>query len=45
MGYSGFEWGDYVSVAERRPAHGAMRITGLDGNRHTVETTALPLQP
>jgi PAS domain-containing protein len=32
-----------IAFAERRPAHGAMRITGLDGERRTVETTALPL--
>ena len=32
-----------IAFAERRPAHGTMRVTGLDGERHTVETTALPL--
>ena len=32
-----------IAFAERRPAHGTMRVTGLDGTRHTVETTALPL--
>lgn len=32
-----------IAFAERRPAHGTMRVTGLDGARHTVETTALPL--
>jgi len=32
-----------IAFAERRPAHGTMRVTGLDGSRHTVETTALPL--
>lgn len=32
-----------IAFVERRPAHGAMRVTGLDGTRRTVETTALPL--
>jgi PAS domain-containing protein len=32
-----------IAFAERRPAHGTMRITGLDGRKRTVETTALPL--
>ncbi len=32
-----------IAFAERRPAHRAMRVTGLDGERHTVETTAIPL--
>lgn len=32
-----------IAFAERRPAHGTMRVTGLDGTKRTVETTALPL--
>ncbi|HZR93002.1 MAG TPA: hypothetical protein VFA44_11425 [Gaiellaceae bacterium] len=32
-----------IAFAERRPAHGTMRVTGLDGRKRTVETTALPL--
>lgn len=32
-----------IAFAERRPAHGTMRVTGLDGTKHMVETTALPL--
>jgi PAS domain-containing protein len=32
-----------IAFAERRPAHGTMRVTGLDGKKRTVETTALPL--
>jgi PAS domain-containing protein len=32
-----------IAFAERRPAHGTVRVTGLDGSKHTVETTALPL--
>jgi len=32
-----------IAFAERRPAHGTMRVTGLDGQKRTVETTALPL--
>src|SRR5581483_2975963 len=32
-----------IAFAERRPAHGTMRITGLDGRKRTVETPALPL--
>ena len=32
-----------IAFAERRPAHATMRITGLDGNRRTLETTAFPL--
>lgn len=32
-----------IAFTERRPAHGTMRITGLDGEERTVETTALPL--
>ena len=32
-----------IAFKERRPAHGKMRVTGLDGGKRTVETTALPL--
>jgi|SRR5262245_30548129 PAS domain-containing protein len=32
-----------IAFEERRPAHGQMRVTGLDGGKRTVETTALPL--
>jgi PAS domain-containing protein len=32
-----------VALLERRPAHGALRITGLDGQRRTVAVTAFPL--
>lgn len=32
-----------IAFAERRPAHGTMRVTGLDGSKREVETTALPL--
>ncbi len=32
-----------IAFTERRPAHGSMRITGLDGEERVVETTALPL--
>ena len=32
-----------IAFAQRRPAHGTMRVTGLDGHKRTVETTALPL--
>jgi PAS domain-containing protein len=32
-----------IAFAQRRPAHGTMRVTGLDGQKRTVETTALPL--
>lgn len=32
-----------VAVAQRRPAHGAFVIHGLDGRRWHIETTAIPL--
>jgi PAS domain-containing protein len=32
-----------IAYAERRPAHGKMRITGLDGKRRTIEATVFPL--
>jgi hypothetical protein len=32
-----------TALAERRPAHGAFWIRGLDGKQHYVEVTALPL--
>lgn len=32
-----------VAVAERRPAHGAFWIRGLDGTRRHIEATAFPL--
>jgi PAS domain-containing protein len=32
-----------IAFTQRRPAHGTMRVTGLDGQKRTVETTALPL--
>ena len=33
----------WSAFTQRRPAHGTMRVTGLDGHKRTVETTALPL--
>jgi PAS domain-containing protein len=32
-----------IAYTERRPAHGSMRITGLDGSEREIATTALPL--
>ena len=32
-----------VAFTERRPAHGSMWITGLDGRRRLISATALPL--
>jgi len=32
-----------IAYAERRPVHGKMRITGLDGKRRTIEATVFPL--
>jgi len=32
-----------VALAERRPAHGQMSITGLDGHRRHLAVTAFPL--
>ena len=32
-----------VALSERRPAHGRLRITGLDGRRRLISVTALPL--
>lgn len=32
-----------VALAERRPAHSYLRITGLDGTPHVLFVTALPL--
>ena len=32
-----------VALAERRPAHGSLWITGLDGRRRLISVTALPL--
>ncbi len=32
-----------IAYNERRPAHGSLRITGLDGAEREVATTALPL--
>ena len=34
----------FVALHERRPAHGVVRITGLDGAKRTIEVTALPLE-
>ena len=31
------------TLAERRPAHAQFRITGLDGVKHTLEATSMPL--
>ena len=32
-----------IAFAERRPAHGSLCITGLDGIRREIATTAFPL--
>lgn len=32
-----------VALLERRPAHGDLRIVGLDGERREISVTALPL--
>jgi YD repeat-containing protein len=32
-----------IALTERRPAHGRIRITGLDGRRRLVSVTAVPL--
>ena len=32
-----------IALAERRPAHGTLRIKGLDGVRRTISVTGLPL--
>jgi PAS domain-containing protein len=32
-----------IAFAERRPAHGSMRITGLDGRVRSIEATVFPL--
>jgi PAS domain-containing protein len=32
-----------LALAERRPAHSRLAITGLDGERRTIGVTALPL--
>ncbi len=32
-----------IALLERRPAHGAFRITGLDGVGRAIEVTAFPL--
>lgn len=32
-----------IALLERRPAHGPLRITGLDGHRRAVAVTAFPL--
>jgi PAS domain-containing protein len=32
-----------IALSERRPAHGKLRITGLDGRRRLLSVTALPL--
>jgi PAS domain-containing protein len=32
-----------IALLERRPAHGALRMTGLDGTKHVVAVTAFPL--
>lgn len=32
-----------IAFSERRPAHGQIRITGLDGQRRLISVTALPL--
>ncbi len=31
------------ALAERAPAHGRMRITGLDGDKRTIAVTGIPL--
>jgi PAS domain-containing protein len=32
-----------IAFLERRAAHGALRITGLDGTKHELSVTAFPL--
>jgi PAS domain-containing protein len=32
-----------IAFLERRPAHGSLRITGLDGVKHDLAVTAFPL--
>jgi PAS domain-containing protein len=32
-----------IAFAERRPAHGNFTVTGLDGTRRVIATTAFPL--
>jgi PAS domain-containing protein len=32
-----------IAFAERRPAHGTLCVTGLDGTRREIATTAFPL--
>ena len=32
-----------IALKQRRPAHGHLRIVGLDGEPHSLEVTALPL--
>ena len=32
-----------IAFAERRPAHGSMEITGLDGRTRSLEATVFPL--
>jgi PAS domain-containing protein len=32
-----------IALTQRRPAHRALRITGLDGTRRDIEVTAFPL--
>jgi PAS domain-containing protein len=32
-----------IALSERRPAHGSIWITGLDGRRRLIAVTALPL--
>lgn len=36
-------WPINVAIREERPAHGAVRLTGLDGKRRTIAVTAFPL--
>ena len=32
-----------IALLDQRPAHGGLRLTGLDGQRRTVAVTAFPL--
>ena len=32
-----------IAFAERRPAHGTLSVTALDGTRREIATTAFPL--
>ncbi|HEX6263317.1 MAG TPA: PAS domain-containing protein [Actinomycetota bacterium] len=32
-----------IALAEKRPAHTSLRITGMDGVEHTISSTAIPL--